>query len=84
MDSNHFLMLILLRFELFDVFNGSSSKDQVSFAHILSSYFNYIYINTFVNDWKQSALTSMQNCFSILVSWFHSVYGEMFTVRCLW
>ncbi|KAM4624786.1 E3 ubiquitin-protein ligase UBR1 [Polymixia lowei] len=29
MDSNHFLMLILLRFELFDIFNGSSSsKDQ--------------------------------------------------------
>ncbi|XP_076130884.1 E3 ubiquitin-protein ligase UBR1 [Alosa pseudoharengus] len=29
MDPNHFLMLILLRFELFDVFNGScSSKDQ--------------------------------------------------------
>ena len=31
MDANHFLMLILLRFELFDYFNGScSSKDQVS------------------------------------------------------
>lgn len=31
MDPNHFLMLILLRFELFDYFNGScSSKDQVS------------------------------------------------------
>lgn len=30
MDPNHFLMLILLRFELFDHFNGSySSKDQV-------------------------------------------------------
>uniref|UniRef100_A0A8C4ERQ6 E3 ubiquitin-protein ligase n=1 Tax=Dicentrarchus labrax TaxID=13489 RepID=A0A8C4ERQ6_DICLA len=30
MDPNHFLMLILLRFELFDYFNGScSSKDQV-------------------------------------------------------
>lgn len=30
MDANHFLMLILLRFELFDYFNGScSSKDQV-------------------------------------------------------
>uniref|UniRef100_A0A8C2HB39 E3 ubiquitin-protein ligase n=1 Tax=Cyprinus carpio TaxID=7962 RepID=A0A8C2HB39_CYPCA len=30
MDPNHFLMLVLLRFELFDVFNGnSSSKDQV-------------------------------------------------------
>uniref|UniRef100_A0A8C2DRB6 E3 ubiquitin-protein ligase n=1 Tax=Cyprinus carpio TaxID=7962 RepID=A0A8C2DRB6_CYPCA len=29
MDPNHFLMLVLLRFELFDVFNGnSSSKDQ--------------------------------------------------------
>uniref|UniRef100_A0A673CFG4 E3 ubiquitin-protein ligase n=1 Tax=Sphaeramia orbicularis TaxID=375764 RepID=A0A673CFG4_9TELE len=29
MDANHFLMLILLRFELFDYFNGScSSKDQ--------------------------------------------------------
>ncbi|KAM3871508.1 E3 ubiquitin-protein ligase UBR1 [Diretmus argenteus] len=29
MDPNHFLMLILLRFELFDIFNGScSSKDQ--------------------------------------------------------
>ncbi|XP_063058960.1 E3 ubiquitin-protein ligase UBR1 [Engraulis encrasicolus] len=29
MDPNHFLMLILLRYELFDVFNGnSSSKDQ--------------------------------------------------------
>lgn len=31
MDANHFLMLILLRFELFDYFNGScSSKDPVS------------------------------------------------------
>uniref|UniRef100_A0A8C9YU16 E3 ubiquitin-protein ligase n=1 Tax=Sander lucioperca TaxID=283035 RepID=A0A8C9YU16_SANLU len=31
MDPNHFLMLVLLRFELFDYFNGScSSKDQVS------------------------------------------------------
>lgn len=30
MDPNHFLMWILLRFELFDYFNGScSSKDQV-------------------------------------------------------
>uniref|UniRef100_A0A671N1B0 E3 ubiquitin-protein ligase n=1 Tax=Sinocyclocheilus anshuiensis TaxID=1608454 RepID=A0A671N1B0_9TELE len=30
MDPNHFLMLVLLRFELFDIFNGnSSSKDQV-------------------------------------------------------
>uniref|UniRef100_A0A667XTB6 E3 ubiquitin-protein ligase n=1 Tax=Myripristis murdjan TaxID=586833 RepID=A0A667XTB6_9TELE len=30
MDPNHFLMLILLRFELFEIFNGScSSKDQV-------------------------------------------------------
>lgn len=30
MDANHFIMLILLRFELFDYFNGSgSSKDQV-------------------------------------------------------
>ena len=29
MDPNHFLMLLLLRFELFDVFNGSTSgKDQ--------------------------------------------------------
>uniref|UniRef100_A0A671N0Y4 E3 ubiquitin-protein ligase n=1 Tax=Sinocyclocheilus anshuiensis TaxID=1608454 RepID=A0A671N0Y4_9TELE len=29
MDPNHFLMLVLLRFELFDIFNGnSSSKDQ--------------------------------------------------------
>ena len=29
MDPNHFLMLILLRFELFEYFNGSfSSKDQ--------------------------------------------------------
>ncbi|XP_051578839.1 E3 ubiquitin-protein ligase UBR1 isoform X1 [Myxocyprinus asiaticus] len=29
MDPNHFLMLILLRFELFDIFNGNcSSKDQ--------------------------------------------------------
>lgn len=31
MDPNHFLMLILIRFELFDYFNGNSvSKDQVS------------------------------------------------------
>ena len=31
MDPNHFLMLILLRFELFEQFNGScSSKDQAS------------------------------------------------------
>lgn len=31
MDPNHFLMLILLRFELFEYFNGSfSSKDQAS------------------------------------------------------
>lgn len=30
MDPNHFVMLILLRFELFEVFNGNcSSKDQV-------------------------------------------------------
>uniref|UniRef100_A0A673KS53 E3 ubiquitin-protein ligase n=1 Tax=Sinocyclocheilus rhinocerous TaxID=307959 RepID=A0A673KS53_9TELE len=30
MDPNHFLILVLLRFELFDIFNGnSSSKDQV-------------------------------------------------------
>lgn len=28
MDSNHFLMLILLRFELFDVFNGSTSSKE--------------------------------------------------------
>lgn len=31
MEPNHFLMLVLLRFELFDIFNGNcSSKDQVS------------------------------------------------------
>lgn len=35
MDPNHFLMLILLRFELFDIFNGNcSSKDQVSYLKI--------------------------------------------------
>ncbi|XP_058471362.1 E3 ubiquitin-protein ligase UBR1 isoform X1 [Solea solea] len=34
MDPNHFLMLILLRFELFDYFNGScSSKDQDELLH---------------------------------------------------
>ncbi|KAM9571365.1 E3 ubiquitin-protein ligase UBR1-like isoform 1-T2 [Salvelinus alpinus] len=33
MDPNHFIMLILQRFELFDVFNGSHlSKDQASMS----------------------------------------------------
>lgn len=36
MDPNHFLMLILLRFELFDYFNGSCvNKDQVSIAVLI-------------------------------------------------
>lgn len=30
MDPNHFLMLVLLRFELFDYFKGSINKDQAS------------------------------------------------------
>uniref|UniRef100_A0A8C2ZBI4 E3 ubiquitin-protein ligase n=1 Tax=Cyclopterus lumpus TaxID=8103 RepID=A0A8C2ZBI4_CYCLU len=30
MDPNHFLMLVLLRFELFDYFKGSMNKDQAS------------------------------------------------------
>lgn len=34
MDPNHFLMLILLRFELFEYFNGCRvSKDQVGFPY---------------------------------------------------
>uniref|UniRef100_A0A8P4K694 E3 ubiquitin-protein ligase n=1 Tax=Dicentrarchus labrax TaxID=13489 RepID=A0A8P4K694_DICLA len=38
MDPNHFLMLILLRFELFDYFNGScSSKDQRCSTSLSSS-----------------------------------------------
>lgn len=37
MDPNHFLMWILLRFELFNYFNGSfSSKDQVFIFEIIS------------------------------------------------
>lgn len=36
MDPNHFLMLILLRFELFDYFNEScASKDPVSNTFII-------------------------------------------------
>lgn len=36
MDPNHFLMLILLRFELFDYFNGSRlSKDQASESRLI-------------------------------------------------
>uniref|UniRef100_A0A665WTG0 E3 ubiquitin-protein ligase n=1 Tax=Echeneis naucrates TaxID=173247 RepID=A0A665WTG0_ECHNA len=35
MDPNHFLMLILLRFDLFDYFNGSSSsKDQIQWNRL--------------------------------------------------
>lgn len=36
MDPNHFLMLILLRFELFEYFNGSRlSKDQASESRLI-------------------------------------------------
>lgn len=42
MDPNHFLMWILLRFELFDYFNGScSSKDQV-FDFVTQSFWKYL------------------------------------------
>lgn len=36
MDPNQFIMLVLLRFELFEVFNGNcSSKDQVGLNGVL-------------------------------------------------
>lgn len=56
MDPNHFLMLILLRFELFDYFNGNcSGKDQVSYTLVMikctPSYINMAPNTLVVETW---------------------------------